>query len=263
MTLISDPDALIPPRDGGPPCDYCQNRRFVLDAHGNLKPCPRCSMVQRWRMETLRAFSSRSARSALQTFDNFQIRFEGSEEPTLKLALREARAFAQDCAQAYQRGIAPQSRRRWLVLFGERGVGKSHLCAAVDNALQAAEVPTLFITAPEMLNSLYQALHLRDEDENDSFEWRKNIYKTASVLILDDLAAEASSPWNESVLLEILDYRYRNLLWTMIATNTRPSDFEARLASRLQDTLLCSVVEISAQDYRLRQPAQRKDAARR
>lgn len=257
MTLISDPDALIPPRDGGPPCDYCQNRRFVLDAYGNLKPCPKCNMVQQWRMETLRAFSSRSARSAQQTFDNFQTLFDDEVEPTLALALHEARAFASNCIRAHAQGTT-NIQRRWLVLFGERGTGKSHLCAAVDNALQAAGVPCLFITAPEMFNSLYQALREREAGESDHFEPRKTIYKTATVLILDDLSAEATTEWNASVLLEILDYRYRNLLWTMIATNTPPQAFEPRIASRLQDTSLCSVVEVAAHDYRLRTPSAKK-----
>lgn len=237
---FSDPDAIVPPRDGGPECEYCKNRRFVLDAQGNLKPCPKCNMVQEWRVSALQAYASRSALSAQQTFDTFQTTFNGKPEPLLLIPLRAAQRFAEN----------PEGS--WLVIYGARGCGKSHLCAAVDNALMARGVPSLFISAPDLIASLFEAMNTRTEEGGSLLERRKQVFKTAPVLILDDLGAEASSPLSEGWIFEILDYRWRNRLPTMIATNVHPSQFEERLASRLQDTSLCQVVENRAPDYRLR-----------
>lgn len=235
----SDPDAPVDAQDGAD-CDYCGNKRFVLDARGELKPCPKCDTAQRWKLAALASFSSRNALSAKQTFLNFRTRFNGVEDETLVDCLESAEAFAN------------KPFGRWLVIWGERGSGKSHLCAAVDNHLAQAGIPSLFITMPDLLASLREAIELQSNTEQESFTGRMNIFKTATVLIIDDLGAEPSSPWSDSVLFEILDYRYRNRLATMIATNVNPDDFDYRIASRMQDTELSTVIENAAPDYRRR-----------
>jgi len=237
--IRSDPDAPVEPRDGQD-CAHCGNKRFVLDAQGNLKPCPQCDIAQRWKLASLSPFSSRNAFSSRQTFVNFKTSFNGVEDETLVDCLESAEAFAN----------SPHGR--WLVIWGERGSGKSHLCAAVDNHLTQAGIPSLFITMPDLLASLRQAIELQSNTEQESFTTRMNVFKTAPVLIIDDLGAETSSPWSDSVLFEILDYRYRNRLATMIATNVNPDDFDYRIASRMQDTELSTVIENAAPDYRRR-----------
>jgi DNA replication protein DnaC len=235
----SDPDAPVDAQ-GDVDCAYCGNKRFVLDARGELKPCPQCDTAQRWKLAALAPFSSRSALSSRQTFLNFKTRFNGVEDETLVDCLESAEAFANN------------PFGRWLVIWGERGSGKSHLCAAVDNHLTQAGIPSLFITMPDLLASLREAIDLQSNTEQESFTGRMNIFKTATVLIIDDLGAEPSSPWSDSVLFEILDYRYRNRLATMIATNVNPDDFDYRIASRMQDTELSLVIENAAPDYRRR-----------
>ncbi|NJM42405.1 MAG: hypothetical protein HC853_17535 [Anaerolineae bacterium] len=80
---------------------------------------------------------------------------------------------------------------------------------------------------------------------------------------MDDLGAETARDWTEAVLFEILDYRYRNQLSTVVVTNLvlpelTSDELDPRITSRLQDTSLCTVVETRAQDYRLR-PKSQKD----
>lgn len=242
----SDPNSPIEARDGGSDCAHCGNKRFVIDAHGNLKPCEHCGVAQEWKVKSVRAFSSRGGRANVQTFLNFKTEFDGEENPILRLCRDKAEAFAND------------PREKWLVIWGERGSGKSHLCAAVDNHLMQAGVPSLFISMPDLLASLREAIELQSNTEQESFTGRMNVFKTATVLILDDLGAETSSPWSDSVLFEILDYRYRNRLATMIATNVSPDDFDYRIASRMQDTELSTVIENAAPDYR-RRPLSEKE----
>ena len=61
----------------------------------------------------------------------------------------------------------------------------------------------------------------------------------------------------DGVLFEILDYRYRNRLPTMIATNIAPDDFDPRIASRMQDRAFCTVMENAAPDFRRRPKKER------
>ncbi len=163
----------------------------------------------------------------------------------LKRCLRASEKFADD------------PTGQWLVLWGERGSGKSHLCAAVDNHLYQTRTPSLFITMPDLLASLRQAMEFEKNTEQESYSGRMKLFKTAPVLILDDLGAETGSAWSDGVLFEILDYRHRNRLPTMIATNIAPDDFDPRIASRMQDRAFCTVLENAAPDFRRRPKKER------
>ena len=121
----ADPDASIEPRDGGPDCPKCGNKRYIIDANGALKPCDQCNTAQDWRINSVRAFSSRGEVARRQTFLNFKTTFNSQESAILAECRDEAEKFADD------------PHERWLVVWGERGSGKSHLCAAVDNHLWA------------------------------------------------------------------------------------------------------------------------------
>ncbi len=241
----ADPDAAIEPRDGEPDCPKCGNKRYLVGADGSLKPCDQCNTAQDWRINSVRAFSSRGEVARRQTFLNFKTTFNGQESAILTECRDEAERFADD------------PHERWLVIWGERGSGKSHLCAAVDNHLVKAGVPSLFITMPDLLASLRQAIELQTNTETEGYTGRMTVFKTAPVLILDDVGAETASPWSDGVLFEILDYRYRNRLPTMISTNVNPEDFDYRIGSRMLDTELSKVIENAAPDYR-RRPLEEK-----
>jgi DNA replication protein DnaC len=226
--------------DGGPDCAYCNNRRYVLDASGALKPCPQCGVAQNWKVHAVDAFSSRAGAALKQTFFNFKTTFNGKEDDLLRDCLEAAEEFAN------------QPDHHWLVLWGERGNGKSHLCAAVANHLIASGVAALSITMPDLLAALRQAMELQANTDQESYSGRMRTFKTAPVLILDDLGAEGRSDWSDGVLFEILDHRYRNRLPTMIVTNCALDAFDPRIASRMQDTMLSTVIENHALDFRKR-----------
>src|SRR5204862_1333458 len=56
----------------------------------------------------------------------------------------------------------------WLVLQGDYGCGKTHLAAAIANFTVSIGVPTLFITVPDMLDTLRFAYN----DPESTFEER-------------------------------------------------------------------------------------------
>lgn len=248
-----DPDAAVDARDSEPNCTRCGNKRFILQEvwkDGRLLetrqvPCPVCGVAQQWLVDSVKAYSSRSSQSQQQTFDNFKTSFKGEDDEFLAECYQDARDFA------------AHPDNRWLVLWGERGSGKSHLCAAVDNDLNNTGRPSLFITMPDLIASLRQAMDLQSNTEQESYSGRMNAFKTAPVLILDDLGAETGSAWSDGVLFEILDYRYRNRLPTMIATNVNPDNFDPRIASRMQDTSLSVIIENASPDFR-RRPLEEK-----
>lgn len=134
----------------------------------------------------------------------------------------------------------------WLLLQGRTGCGKTHLAAAVANWAVSIGVPTLFLTVPQMLDTLRSAY----SGEGNSFEERFYEIQSTQLLILDDFGTQNSTAWAQEKLFLILNYRYINRLPTIVTTNLSLDEIEERIRSRLQDLTLVKRISINASDYR-------------
>ena len=72
------------------------------------------------------------------------------------------------------------------------------------------------------------------------------------LLVLDDLGTEASKPWAQEKLFQLLDYRYVARIPTVITTAKNMGEINQRLVSRLIDPRICRMVEIDVQSYAMR-----------
>jgi DNA replication protein DnaC len=139
-----------------------------------------------------------------------------------------------------------QNLEGWLLLQGPFGCGKTHLAAAIANQCVALGVPTLFLTVPDLLDSL----RFTYGDENVSFEERFDQIRTATLLILDDFGTQSATEWAREKLFQILNYRYINRLPTVVTTNLALAQIEGRMRSRLSDPDLVAHIRIYAPDFR-------------
>ena len=139
-----------------------------------------------------------------------------------------------------------RSHAGWLLLEGGYGCGKTHLAAAIANNAVSKGVPTLFITVPDLLDSLRFAFN----DPETTFEQRLSEIRTADLLVLDDFGTQNATAWSQEKIFQIMNYRYINKLATVITTNLMLDAFEGRVRSRLQDDELVRHLKISAPDYR-------------
>ncbi|HDN80639.1 MAG TPA: AAA family ATPase, partial [Chloroflexi bacterium] len=131
----------------------------------------------------------------------------------------------------------------FLVLYGDNGTGKTHLAAAIANHLLGRGQAVLFVVVPEFLDWLRDAFNL----EGSRYRERFDAVKKTPMLILDDLGAQADTPWVEEKLFLLVDYRWRMELPTVVTTNHRLEDFPPRLASRLSEGV---VIGCFVSDYR-------------
>ena len=232
---------------GDPNCPHCGGVGYVRmdlplghEKFGKLESCVcRAKDVAEGARSRLFALSNLDRLSHL-TFENFnplgneKAKFMTPQESDeLHHALDACKAFL-------------QTHKGWLLLEGGYGCGKTHLAAAIANDAVNHGVPTLFITVPDLLDSLRFAY----ADPETTFEQRFEEIRNASLLILDDFGTHNATGWAQEKLFQIINYRYINKLATVITTNLMLDEIEGRIRSRLQDDEFVNHVKISAPDYR-------------
>jgi DNA replication protein DnaC len=229
---------------GDPHCPLCHGlgylRRDLPVGHpdfGRIEicECRRQSVTEQVRS---RLFSiSRLDELSHLTFETFK--------PRGRKGLGELQAQSLEWAFNHARQYA-MSLNGWLLLQGGYGSGKTHLAAAIANFAVQMGVPTLFLTVPDLLDTL----RFSYDSAETTFEQRFEQIKNAQLLVLDDFGTQNATGWAQEKLFQIINYRYINKLSLVVTTNLALDEIEARIRSRLQDPELVTTVRISSPDYR-------------
>jgi DNA replication protein DnaC len=153
--------------------------------------------------------------------------------------------------RAYLRAIEyAQQPQGWFILFGSYGTGKTHLAAAIANAVLRRDQRVIFAIVPDLLD------HLRATFGPDSpvaYDHRFDLIREVSLLVLDDLGTENTTPWAREKLYQLINHRYNQALPTVITSNLAPEAIEQRIFSRMCDPALCQeIIRMNAGDYRQR-----------
>lgn len=241
ITEPPDPSAYLA---GDPDCPHCSGLGYVRADHpvghpdfGRLQVCTcRSAEIVQHNKSRLYALSQLNELREL-TFENFDVRghvgLGGVQADSLEFAFNKAQLFS-------------QKMEGWLLLQGKYGTGKTHLAAAIANFVLEVGIQPLFITVPDLLDTLRFAY----QDQNATFEERFEEIRKSPLLIMDDFGTQNATPWAQEKLFQIINYRYVNRLPTVITTNLSLNEIEGRIRSRLEDPELVSRVIINAPDYR-------------
>lgn len=160
---------------------------------------------------------------------------------TFKVTKANKDAF--DKANAFAKGNSPFI---WLLLYGAVGCGKTHLCNAVRSTTSQRGIDIRLLSVPDLFTSM--RLAIKEERADNILEDLKQV----TLLILDDFGMNYGTGWEIPRLEELLDYRYRSYMPTMMTTNLNLSDLPERISSRFSDTERSCCVHNSATDYRKR-----------
>jgi DNA replication protein DnaC len=171
------------------------------------------------------------------TFENFVLERQNltsDQYSSLTAALKSAQSFAKN----------PDG---WLTLYGETGVGKTHLAIAIAVEQIKRNSSIFFAFVPELMDHLRFTFNPQSEVQYDTlFDEVKN----ANLLILDDLGKERSSTWAIEKLYQIIVHRHNSRLPTIITSMLDFKDELDPITSRVQDGYISQVVPIKAPDYR-------------
>lgn len=139
------------------------------------------------------------------------------------------------------------TERNSLLIVGGYGSGKTHLAAAVSNRLLDSGVPVLFDTFSGHLNKLKL-----------EFNGGRSVYleqmKTIDMLVLDDVGKEKQSEWSQSIMFDVINYRYEHLLPIIMTTNLTNKSLGEYLGGAVWSRVceMCIGVRTTSDDYRRR-----------
>ena len=163
---------------------------------------------------------------------------------TVELGTRDTFSEPSSFREAYhaaQRFVTDQ--QGWLVICGPSGTGKTHLAAAVGNALVESDQPVRYVSVPDLLDHLRSAFDPAIGAQYDDVFLQAI---EAPTLILDDLGAQSSTAWADEKLDQIFTHRYNRRLPTLVTTGMRFEELGDRLRTRLGDPYFSTVVHIKA-----------------
>ena len=181
-----------------------------------------------------------------ESFDWKRVNLPAEQRQNLEGAYNLARSFA-------------ESGDGWVVFAGVNGCGKTHLAAAIVNYRYKQGRPALFVVVPDFLDHLRSTF---SPDSKVSYDRFFESVRNVDLLVLDDFGEQASTPWAQEKLYQVINHRYNARLATVITTTCSLEQMDTRVASRLGDHKNSTLFNITVPDYRVDRPAQKRPAYR-
>ncbi len=163
------------------------------------------------------------------TFKSFNPRLlaaDNDELVDIQKSYRQAMNFAQE-------------PRDWLVIAGATGRGKTRLAAGIGNYCREAGMRVMFVVVPDLLDHLRSSY---DPQNARGFDSLLDRVRNMPLLILDDLGSQSGTPWAAEKLFQIVNHRYNAQLPTVFTTNLTVKEIEPRLATRLTDPKVSTIL---------------------
>ncbi len=179
------------------------------------------------RVERLLGQSGLKKRFMQRTFENFV-----DDTPERHKCLTIAKRYVVTFEQRKALGEG-------LYIEGTIGTGKTHLAAAISLALLRQGVPVIFKTANNLLQDLKNSF---DEYGNATEGQLLNLYKSADLLVIDDLGKEQCTEWSASTLYTIINDRYEDMKPVIVTTNYNGVDLINALTPRGGDRIKAEAI---------------------
>ena len=197
-------------------CDKCADSGYVgLDM---------CNCMRAAIAEARLADSELGRLGELQRFDNFDLGYyaQGGERASMELILGVLRRFAE--------GFNKDTSDSWL-LYGDTGLGKTHLSTAVGVTVIRRGYDVLYKTVQAVIDDFEEVQFKGASQQN------VRRYYDCDLLIIDDLGAELTNQFTTSCIYNIMNARMNKRKSTIISTNLTQKELRDRYADRITSRL--------------------------
>ena len=178
------------------------------------------------------------------TFENFIV---GNSN---KLAHATAFAVAETPGQTYNP----------LFIYGNSGLGKTHLMHAIGNYIEeTTDKKVLYVTSEQFIDDFSKISRKDENNTNYNYaEYFKNKYRSLDVLIIDDIQFLAKTQKTQDEFFHTFNFLYNDNKQIIISSDRSPNDMNI-LADRLKTRFCWGVtVDIFPPEFELRKNILRK-----
>lgn len=154
--------------------------------------------------------------------------------------------------------VSGKSDRKFVLLYGITGCGKTYLIEALILAWAENRKGTYYQTMSEIMRRLKGAMRNSQDTSQMSYDELFKRLCERERLIIDDVGmGTIESRWEIAELEDIVNERYHKRYYpdgkiTVMATNKDITELPDRIVSRFYDPEFGAVIHIKAQDYRRR-----------
>ena len=225
------------------PCPDCEELRLAAERQAEAE---RVATAARQRLEAMLHEAAIPARFAGRTLASYT-----AETQEQQRALKVATDFATNFDERLRRGES-------LILLGAPGTGKSHLAAAILQAIMPRHCG-LYQTCAGLIRAVRNT-------------WRKDAERSEGqvlamlaevpLLVVDEVGVQYGTDSEQNILFEVLDRRYRDMMPTILLANLKlkrekaedPAGLREVLGERVYDRLTetARIVTFEGESYRLR-----------
>ncbi len=162
------------------------------------------------RIEKLKFLSLLGERYKFVTFENSKIGIN----PSFDIAFRRCKKYCEIYEKTVKKGYG-------IYLFGDKGVGKTHITACMANYLLSRCVPVLFTNLFEISKAVKSTFN-RESSETEQILIEK--FSNIDILFFDDLGTEiftksSGETWLQGLLFDLINKRYNNQKATIFSSN--------------------------------------------
>ena len=236
-------------------------RDIILDAFNNLltKPVDNIIYVLKENLEDLLSIENKN--SSNEKFDNRVLDDESFVNHVSNLkkdytfdsfVVGESNKFAQAAAMAVAEN--PGTMYNPLFIYGNSGLGKTHLMHAIGNYIeQRHRKKVLYVTSDDFMNDFTGLIRKSNNDNNLNYiEFFKNKYRNVDVLIIDDIQFLGGAEKTQQEFFHTFNNLYNDSKQIIVSSDRSPEDLKV-LEDRLRTRFAWGLqVDISPPEFNLK-----------
>jgi len=188
-------------------CYKCKDLEFIIE--NNVARDCECRELRIY--EKILDNSGVSTAFKNKTFGNYDVKGKAK-------TITDSKQAAMDYVKNFNQ--ISNERNHSIALLGQVGAGKTHLAIAIANNLMKKLVAVLYMPYRDTITQLKQFI-----TNEESYQREINKYKTAKVLLIDDLYKGKITDSDHNIMFEIINYRYLKGLPVIISSEKTALQF--------------------------------------